>query len=96
MVEGLSYLNAVGYLELQLTDHEFQARAAGTDQAVASVPLDAEPGAIYTVFALGLLEPDAHSQVFQVRPGEDVAPLTERARDSRSVGRGRRSDRGDH
>ena len=88
VVSDLSYQNASGYLDLPPADYEFEVRAAGTDQSVATVPLDPEPGATYTAFAVGLLSPDDDSQAFDVVASEDVAPVTERTGSGRGNGNG--------
>ena len=88
VVSDLSYQDASGYLDLPPADYEFEVRAAGTDQSVATVPLDPEPGATYTAFAVGLLSPDDDSQAFDVVASEDVAPVTERTGSGRGNGNG--------
>jgi hypothetical protein len=63
-------------------------RAAGSDQSVATVPLDPDPGATYTAFAVGLLDAEDDSQAFDVVASEDVAPVTDRRGNGRGVGNG--------
>lgn len=86
---GLSYRNATGYLELPPTAYTFEIRPAGASTAVSSFDAPLEPGATYTVFALGLLNPDAESQAFQVLRSEDGASIPARAGNGRKRGRGR-------
>lgn len=80
VVEDLAYTEATGYLELIPDEYEFEIRPAGTTTGVFGFGADLDPGATYTAFAVGLLDPDSDDQAFDVVLSQDVASLPARAR----------------
>jgi len=87
-LEDLTFTNASGYLELLPTDYEFAVRPADSETVVKEIEADLDPGATYTAFAVGLLDPASETEAFDVVLSEDVPPITERAGRGRGIGIG--------